>query len=415
MASLSRARTPPPSLVVAPPADDGSSGGGAYCRVCFEGAEAGCSPLVAPCRCSDPIHRHCLRRWQRSALASENPKRARVCNVCGVPYCPPFCLGRGKAARLAKAAQSQPQQQGSNEELGGGDDDDGDGDEIEEELGDDGGPLVKFLHEAANTLESLLSPGFLLKSVTLFGLALLVPYLVLSYYVVLSLTFIDPFDRGGSEARAEAVAPGRSFLVAASSIPRASVFHRSIVLVLEHGAWGSRGVIVNKSLVLCSGSLRAAAATTAAGRALFGGGGGGGSPGVLLGGPVDPHVLTLVHNDEEAAAARELAPGLFVETVEGEGSSAGGGSIPHLLRRWRRDGPPRGARAFSGYAGWAQQQLCGEIRRGDWCVCVCACACVIGFNDGVPRRRSFSLIFPSYMQARVPGRPRGCGRAAVRA
>lgn len=187
------------------------------------------------------------------------------------------------------------------------------------------------------------------------------------------------------------------------------------MFVLEHAPWGSRGVIVNK-LLLRSAHRRPGLRT--AGRVLFGHANAL-SACALLGGPVDPHCLTVIHNDEAAAAAAargvggrpwEVAPGLFVETSEGCGRGCGADEAPAqgssgssgllgLLQRWRRDGAgaapagapsasssassvpssmtaaaavagARGARAFVGYAGWSAQQLREEIRRGDWCVVV---------------------------------------------
>lgn len=207
----------------------------AYCRVCFEGAEPGASPLVSPCQCTGSqavIHRSCLRRWQRAALGSGNPARARVCGVCKAPYAPCFRIAKGQAARWGRKErlmllqqQQRAEQQGSEaaaEGRGGEDDDVG-------LHGDGNASVMAGLRQAAG----LLSPGGVLKSVTIFGLALVVPYLVLAYYAAFALSYIDPFDgagrfgssaaeaeqrRAAREAAAAAVAPGRTFLVASSSI-----------------------------------------------------------------------------------------------------------------------------------------------------------------------------------------------------
>lgn len=166
------------------------------------------------------------------------------------------------------------------------------------------------------------------------------------------------------------------------------MFHRSVVLVLEHGAWGSRGVIVNKALHRAHPGLRAAI-TTAGGRVLLDALSASSSPfspsmpsvSPLLGGPVDPRMLTLIHNDAAAvggggeggdgASRWEVAPGLFVETTdEGDGGSGNEVRSLGLLSRWSGRGGPGvvAVRAFFGYAGWSARQLASEIRRGDWCV-----------------------------------------------
>lgn len=367
---------------------------GPHCRVCFEGAD-GCV-FISPCRCTGTgafIHKACLRRWQRVALASGNPERAHACGVSKAPYMQCYRLGREHAVRWATKRSMADD---------GGQRQDGEVDDEGEEGQADG-----WLGLAG----ALLSPGGLIKSATLFALALVIPYVVLAYYGIMALTFVDPLDCGrvgsGSAAQealrrrereaaaAAAVAPGRTVLVASSRIARgcvrlclyartrgrsvssssahpvkahtspktSSVFSKSIVLLLEHeAAWGSRGVIVNK--VLGPSHLRAAAEGTLVGSSSSP------SPCVLLGGPVKPNVVTLLHR-EAGGGGQVVAPGLFMATTEQE-EAEGSHEVARLLRRLRECGGSSNGggacRAFVGYAGWSAGQLQEEVKRGDWCV-----------------------------------------------
>lgn len=228
-----------------PPSSSSSSSSAAaaatapYCRVCFDGAD---DFVISPCKCTGTgafIHKACLRRWQRVALASGNPERAHACGVCKAPYMQCYRLGRENAVRWAKnrsMADSEGQRQGGEEE-------DDEGKE---------GQVDGWLGRAA----ALLSPGCVVKSATLFALALVIPYAVLAYYGIMTLSYVDPLhcDGVGSgsaaqealrrrerEAAAAAVAPGRTVLVASSRIAR------GFVIVCAHMQGCSVPVVVGSS------------------------------------------------------------------------------------------------------------------------------------------------------------------------
>ena len=136
-------------------------------------------------------------------------------------------------------------------------------------------------------------------------------------------------------------APGR-LLVAARQL-RDPNFGETVVLLLEHGADGALGVILNRP-------------TTVEVTAAF--------PGISalaerpdrvhFGGPVAPlRMLMLLRSKEEREDSRRVLEDLYwtgsqevLEAVAGDGSSS--------------------FRVFAGHSGWAGGQLENEISRGDW-------------------------------------------------
>lgn len=59
-----------------------------YCRVCFE-SDQDRSSLISPCDCRGSclfIHVHCLDKWQETALHSNLPERATTCPICKAKY-----------------------------------------------------------------------------------------------------------------------------------------------------------------------------------------------------------------------------------------------------------------------------------------------------------------------------------------
>ncbi len=130
-------------------------------------------------------------------------------------------------------------------------------------------------------------------------------------------------------------------------------FHRSVVLLLQHGDEGSLGFIINRTTgirveevldgleIPWHGDVDAAA---------------------FFGGPVQPQLGTVLFHpaedeggDLERDTAVELVPGLLMTQHVG--------SLALLAAK-----PPGFFRLVLGYAGWGEGQLMEEIARNDWLV-----------------------------------------------
>ena len=139
-------------------------------------------------------------------------------------------------------------------------------------------------------------------------------------------------------------AAGRSVLLIAAETMQDPRFRQSVVLVTRHGrSQATIGVIVNRALDASLDKMFPQARLAASHRLHYGG-------------PVAPwQTVFLVRSEIAPAAAILLAERLFL--------SSDRDSLLKLL------GAPLQAtqlRVFSGFASWAENQLEGEIDRGDW-------------------------------------------------
>jgi putative transcriptional regulator len=138
-----------------------------------------------------------------------------------------------------------------------------------------------------------------------------------------------------------------SFLIAAKHL-RDPNFYRSVVLMVEHNDTGAMGLIVNRpSQVTVSRALQGHFELPDTGDVVF------------TGGPVEKAALFILHNSQEFDGNESpVVPGLFVgnssRVFEDIVLSASAG---HDELKFR---------IFAGCAGWAPQQLEGELSRGDW-------------------------------------------------
>lgn len=140
------------------------------------------------------------------------------------------------------------------------------------------------------------------------------------------------------------------FLVAARHL-RDPNFYKSVVLIVEHNDGGAMGVVVNRpSGVTLSNALKKHFELPDDGELVY------------VGGPVEQNALFILHNSEELGQVENLiVPGLFA------------GSSPEIFekiveRAIEGDSELR-FRVFFGCAGWAPEQLEGELSRSDWLVC----------------------------------------------
>ncbi len=126
-------------------------------------------------------------------------------------------------------------------------------------------------------------------------------------------------------------------------------FHRSVVLLLEHGEDGSFGLIVNRPTDVPMVQLLGGLGVSWGGPL---------DAATWFGGPVQPGVGTILYAggaEEGGEAAPEFAAGLHISR-----------DIRALTRLASK--PPAEFRLLLGYAGWGAGQLQQEIERNDWLI-----------------------------------------------
>ena len=122
-------------------------------------------------------------------------------------------------------------------------------------------------------------------------------------------------------------------------------FHRSVVLMIEHGDTGSMGLVVNRGAPLTLGELARGQSLKIATELT--------PQPVFVGGPVEPHRGFILHDDETILEKHTVLPGLHLSvTLDALGA---------LLER-----PHVNLRFCLGYAGWGPRQLEGEMATGSW-------------------------------------------------
>lgn len=122
-------------------------------------------------------------------------------------------------------------------------------------------------------------------------------------------------------------------------------FHRSVVLMIEHGEGGSMGLVVNRGAPLTLGELaRGQSLKIALERS---------QDPVFIGGPVESHRGFILHDDDSVAEKHPVMPGLYLSVTLDALSPLLESSTPHL-------------RFCLGYAGWGPKQLESEMAAGSW-------------------------------------------------
>jgi putative transcriptional regulator len=139
-------------------------------------------------------------------------------------------------------------------------------------------------------------------------------------------------------------------------------FYKTVVLMVEHGAEGGMGLIVNRpSSVTVAHALSEHFHLPETDDLVY------------VGGPVEPAALFILHNAAELDEPQcPILPGLFL------GSSAG--AFESVVRSGAEGEAELRYRILSGCAGWAPGQLEAEIARGDWFLHP-ACAPLIFHDD----------------------------------
>jgi putative transcriptional regulator len=134
-------------------------------------------------------------------------------------------------------------------------------------------------------------------------------------------------------------------------------FNKAVILILNHGADGSAGVVLNKPTQHVMGEFKDA--TTL--------------PDVYdpctlyLGGDVGPEVLNLLHMVEGVEDATAVVSGVYVGGIKGVGKALEDGDATAL-----------DVKLLTRYAGWGPGQLEEEVRRGVWIVAAASRDVIMG-------------------------------------
>ena len=169
--------------------------------------------------------------------------------------------------------------------------------------------------------------------------------MTLALLFILMVILPDAKAFAGSETAPSAVAKG-VLLVASPSLNDPN-FQQTVVLILEHGAEGTLGLILNRATnMLLSEALPGVAALKGTTHRLY------------AGGPVQRTVVLLLSRLKEPQPdMRSVFDSVYV------------GGTPEVLERIIRQATPTDRfRVFAGYAGWGPGQLGFEMLQGSWAV-----------------------------------------------
>ncbi len=169
---------------------------------------------------------------------------------------------------------------------------------------------------------------------------------VLRWFVVLGL--VGLVVGWASHVRADrptVMQPAKGLFLVATPRLTDPNFAETVVLICEHGAEGTLGLIVNRPT-----PVRLAEALPTVGVLK------GTSYQVYWGGPVEPNGLMLLYRLAEGSAEmREVLKEVYV-----------GGQLETVERLITQPKPRETFRAYAGYAGWAPGQLEMEMTFGSW-------------------------------------------------
>eukprot|EP00048_Salpingoeca_helianthica_P000409 m.41360 g.41360 ORF g.41360 m.41360 type:complete len:430 (-) comp10487_c0_seq1:30-1319(-) len=317
------------------------AGSSQLCRFCLD---TGVN-LVNPCACSGSqkyVHLTCLRRWQHTVRADE--VRARVCNVCQEP----FSFAPARESWLRKTYLSVTALFPTFLALIG---------------------ILAFNHSAlffaCLALLAVVSTRTLAIGV-LFLAGIFVLLLCLQIRSSQPILFVD--ERGRTRValirRGEPVAGiVAGVLLVATNMIHSGVFHNSVILLLEHGPQGSRGVIINSDMVVSPNSSSSGGFNTASpirGNSMTSSSAHHNAPGLRYGGPVCDSIILHPFSTVLDSSSVDLTPSgyrLYLGGAAGEIDEHVHESTVPL--EWK---PIH----FKGSAVWSPGQLDGEIRRGAW-------------------------------------------------
>ncbi|HET7619350.1 MAG TPA: YqgE/AlgH family protein [Vicinamibacterales bacterium] len=121
-------------------------------------------------------------------------------------------------------------------------------------------------------------------------------------------------------------------------------FVQTVVLLVDYGADGAFGLVVNRPTDLPASSMVRLEPPVETGNDLL----------LWIGGPVEPQRGWILVADEPDAEFKTIRDGLYLSTS------------PTLLRQVLETTPTPRARVLAGYAGWTAGQLDEEIAQSAW-------------------------------------------------
>lgn len=121
-------------------------------------------------------------------------------------------------------------------------------------------------------------------------------------------------------------------------------FHRTVVLIGEHGPEGAMGVVLNRPSAVTVGEAAEPLSAIAGQDAI-----------VFVGGPVQPSAIVVLADFADPDRA-------------GVGVFDGIGFLPGEIESAGELGELHAVRVFAGYAGWSPGQLEAELAEGAWIV-----------------------------------------------
>ena len=173
------------------------------------------------------------------------------------------------------------------------------------------------------------------------------------------------------------------FLVAVPQLPDSNFF-RSVVLMIQHGDDGAFGVILNRPSEVTVQEVwtKVAESTCDCQQPIY------------IGGPVEGPLLA-VHGDP-SCVEREILPGVYLATQREH--------LDHLVKQ--TDHP---VRLYSGYSGWGEGQLEGELEAGGWLLTPATKDHVFSEDDDLWRTVADEIgqriILPAVMRKSLPEDP----------
>jgi putative AlgH/UPF0301 family transcriptional regulator len=219
------------------------------------------SKLISPCKCKGSsllIHKHCLEKWQQTSFDNHAPIKALICQICGSRYVYPsisvltYRLGIYVLSLFFSA-------------------------------------YIKVIKKVLFTL--LWEPFKLLIHAILVSITL--PWGQFSLGDITLAWIGNEFPPQLALVCSGEPVPNLSegvILVASPSIPKASIFHNAVVLLLEYSVdYGARGVILNYEIA----SNNTSAANNFAGNPVSNTSS---DHHVGYGGPVDKNNITVIHD-----------------------------------------------------------------------------------------------------------------------
>jgi len=129
-------------------------------------------------------------------------------------------------------------------------------------------------------------------------------------------------------------------------------FHRSVVLLVQHDEQGSVGFIINRRTGSCVADLLQGMEIQWGGEKDLA---------IYFGGPVHPHLGTVLYDSTGAQGEPAAGEGIEIEGLSGMRYTRDMTDLKKIAER-----PPASFRLFLGYAGWGPGQLLQEILRNDW-------------------------------------------------